>query len=139
MEAVGLPQGKELQILEGYRKQLPKDVFSRAPRLPQHQTHMQTRENLRRAVKLLEEAGFGFKNGVMTNLKTGEPLTIEILGNSANGSSFTRVMLPFMENLKKIGIKTTFRNLETNIFKNRLDNFDFEVAILAFGVQSNAR
>lgn len=134
MEAVGLPQGKELQILEGYRKQLPEDVFSRAPRLPQHQTHMQTRENLRRAVKLLEEAGFGFKNGVMTNLKTGEPLTIEILGNSANGSSFTRVMLPFMENLKKIGIKTTFRNLETNIFKNRLDNFDFEVAILAFGV-----
>lgn len=62
---------------------------------------MQTRENLRRAVKLLEESGFGFKNGVMTNLKTGEPLTIEILGNSANGSSFTRVMLPFMENLKK--------------------------------------
>lgn len=31
MEAVGLPQGKELQILEGYRKQLPKDVFPERP------------------------------------------------------------------------------------------------------------
>ena len=32
-----------------------------------------------------------------------------------------------IENLRKIGIKMTFRNLETNIFKNRLDKFDFEV------------
>ena len=43
-------------------------------------------------------------------------------------------MLPFIDNLKKIGIKMTFRNLETNIFKNRLDNFDFEVAILALRI-----
>ena len=68
----------------------------------------------------------------MTDLATNQPLEIEVLSNSANGSSFTRVMLPFIENLRKIGIKMTFRNLETNIFKNRLDKFDFEMAILGF-------
>ena len=41
-------------------------------------------------------------------------------------------MLPFIENLRKIGIKMTFRNLEVNIFKNRLDNFEYEMAILSF-------
>ena len=56
----------------------------------------------------------------------------EILSNNANGSSFTRVMLPFLKNLEKIGIKATFRNLEVNIFKNRLDNFDFDMAIVSF-------
>ena len=70
----------------------------------------------------------------MTNLKTGQPLEFEVLSNSANGSTFTRVMLPFINNLAKIGIKLTFRNLEINIFKNRLDNFDFDMAIVSFGI-----
>ena len=130
MEASGLPQGKELEILNRFRNKLPESVFAKAPKMPEHRSYLQTRENLRRAVKLLQEAGYDFRAGKMTNLATGEPFEIEVLGNSANGSSFTRVMLPFIENLKKIGIKTTFRNLETNIFKNRLDNFDFEIAIL---------
>ena len=73
----------------------------------------------------------------MTNIKTMEPLEIEVLSNSANGSSFTRVMLPFIENLRKIGIKMTFRNLEVNIFKNRLDNFEYEMAILSFRLSNN--
>ena len=43
-------------------------------------------------------------------------------------------MLPFIENLRKIGIKAVFRNLEVNIFKNRLDNFDFDMAIISYPV-----
>ena len=62
----------------------------------------------------------------MTNLKTGEALRFEIFDNSANGSSFTRVMLPFIKNLKKIGIEAQFRTVEVNIYKNRLDHFDFD-------------
>lgn len=130
MEATGLPKGKELEILNRFRNELADSVFTEAPSLPTHRNYMQTRENLRRAVQLLQTAGYDFRDGKMTNLTTGQPLEIEVLGNSANGSSFTRVMLPFIENLRKIGIKTTFRNIETNIFKNRLDNFDFEIAIL---------
>ncbi len=136
MEATGLPQGKEKDILKQYQSVLPSSVFEQTPSLPSHKTPMETRENLKTAVRLLNEAGYDFKDGIMTNLKTGEPLNFEILGNSANGSSFTRVMLPFIENLRKIGIKATFRNLEPNIFKNRLDTFDFEMAILALGVSN---
>lgn len=134
MEAVGLPQGRELEILEPYRDELDASVFTAAPQLPSHKAPEQTRRNLRRAVALLKDAGYDFVDGKMTNLKTGEPLEIEVLSNSANGSSFTRVMLPFIDNLKKIGVKMTFRNLETNIFKNRLDSFDFEAAILALRI-----
>lgn len=136
MEATGLPKGKELEILKKYRNQLPEEVFTKAPELPQHQNYMKTRQNLRQAVKLLREAGYDFKDGLMTNMQNGEILEIEILGNAANGSSFTRVMLPFIENLKKIGIKAVFRNLEVNVFKNRMDNFDFEMAILALGISN---
>ena len=134
MEATGLPKGKELEILNKYRNKLPKSVFEKAPQNPSHKDFKETRQRLKEAVKLLNEAGYDFVNGKMTNLKTGQPLEFEVLSNSANGNTFTRVMLPFINNLAKIGIKLTFRNLEINIFKNRLDNFDFDMAILSFGV-----
>ena len=136
MEATGLPQGKELQILNKYKKQLPSQVFNKAPQLPSHKDYMESRKNLKKAVELLKAAGYDFVDGKMTNLSTGEPLEVEVLSNSANGSTFTRVMLPFIENLRKIGIKMTFRNLEVNVFKNRLDTFDFEMAILSFRISS---
>lgn len=134
MEATGLPNGRELQILNQYRPMLDETVFSKEFKNPQHEDYHKTREHLRQAVELLQEAGYDFVDGKMTNLKTGQPLEFEVLSNSANGSSFTRVMLPFINNLQKIGIKAVFRNLEVNIFKNRLDNFDFDMAIISYGV-----
>lgn len=120
MEATGLPQGRELEILEQYRGRLPESVFTVPPANPVYTDYLSARENLRQAVALLKEAGYDFVDGKMTDLKTGRPLSFEILSNSANGSSFTRVMLPFLKNLEKIGIKATFRNLEVNVFKTGL-------------------
>lgn len=134
MEATDLPQGSELKILNKYKDELPETVFTKAPANPIYADIKSSRDNLRHAVKLLNEAGYDFVDGKMTNLKTGEPLEIEVLSNSANGSSFTRVMLPFISNLAKIGIKAEFRNVEVNVFKNRLDNFDFDMAILTFPI-----
>lgn len=132
MEATGLPEGRELEILKGYRGRIDDDVFTKPFSLPDHSDDEKVRANLRRAVALLKEAGYDFVNGKMTNLTTGEPLKFEVISNSANGSSFTRVMMPFIANLKKIGIDATFRTLEVNIFKNRIDNFDFDVSIMSY-------
>ena len=136
MEAIGLPSGLEKEILEEYRADLSDDVFTKPFSLPDNSTPYKLRQNLKQAVKLLNEAGYDFVDGKMTNLKTGEPLEFEILSNSANGTTFTRVMLPFIANLQKIGIKATFRNLEVNVFKNRMDNFDFDVAIMSYRMSS---
>ncbi len=132
LAATGLPEGKEKQILQKYKDKIPSSIFKHPYELPDNSSSEKQRRNLKKAVMLLNDAGYDFIDGVMTNLATGEPLIIEVLGNAANGSSFTRVMLPFIENLRKIGIKLTFRNLEVNIFKNRLDNFEYEMAILSF-------
>ena len=134
MEATGLPQGKELEILSRYRDQLPEDVFTKPYEPTVNPDIYNSRENLKKAVKLLQEAGYDFVDGRMVNLKTNEPLEFEVLSNSANGSTFTKVMLPFIENLRKIGIKAVFHNLEVNIFKNRLDNFDYDMAIVSYRV-----
>lgn len=134
LEATGLPVGKEKAILEYYRGRIDDKVFTEPFTLPDNSTPQKLRENLRKAVKLLKDAGYDFKDGKMANLKTGEPLRFTVLSNSANGSSFTRVMLPFLANLRKIGIDATFRNLEVNVFKNRMDNFDYDMAIMSYRV-----
>ena len=132
MAATGKPQGKELSILKQFAKDLPPEVFGELPTPPYHADYRKTREYLKQAVALLKEAGYDFVDGKMVNLETKQPLEIEVLSNTANGASFTRVMLPFISNLSKIGIKMSFRNIEVNIFKNRLDNFDFDMAILSY-------
>jgi len=134
MEATGLPEGREKEILLKYADKLPPQVFTQPYEPVTNPDIYDSRQNLKKAVELLKEAGYDFVDGKMTNLKTGEPLEIEILSNSANGATFTKVMLPFIENLRKIGIKAVFRNLEVNIFKNRLDNFDFDMAIVSYRV-----
>ena len=132
MAATGKPQGKELTILKQYTKDLPPEVFGELPTPPYHADYRKTREYLKQAVALLKEAGYDFVDGKMVNLETKQPLEVEVISNTANGASFTRVMLPFISNLAKIGIKMSFRNIEVNIFKNRLDNFDFDMAILSY-------
>lgn len=136
MEATGKMSEDEKKIFAKYNEVLPMDFWDFEYKSTMNTDIYNSRENLKRAVGLLKEAGYDFINGKMVNLKTNEPLEIEILGNAANGTSFTKVMLPFIENLKKIGVKAVFRNLEVNIFKNRLDNFDFDMAIISYGVSN---
>lgn len=126
------PSAKEKNILQKIVKDIPPEAMEKPFELPDNSSNEKLRKNLKEAVRLLQDAGYDFRNGKMTNLNTGEALEIEVLSNAANGSTFTRVMLPFINNLAKIGIKMTFRNLEVNVFKNRLDKFEFEMAILSY-------
>ncbi|HCU58611.1 MAG TPA: hypothetical protein DIC64_01380 [Alphaproteobacteria bacterium] len=135
-EATGLPQGKEKEILEKYKDKLSKNVFETPFTLPDNSTPQKVRENLRQAVQLFKEAGYEITDGKMRNIQTGEPFEFEILSNSANGTTFTRVMLPFIHNLQKIGVEATFRSLEVNIFKNRMDNFDYDMAIMSYRISA---
>ena len=135
-EATGLPQGKEKEILEKYKDKLSENVFETPFTLPDNSTPQKVRENLRQAVQLFKEAGYEITDGKMRNIQTGEPFEFEILSNSANGTTFTRVMLPFIHNLQKIGVEATFRNLEVNIFKNRMDNFDYDMAIMSYRISA---
>ncbi len=135
-EAKGLPDGREKEILEKYRNALGDEIFEFEFKLPDNATPQKLRNNLKEAVRLFKEAGYEIIDGKMRDVKTGRPFEFEILTNSANGNTFTRVMLPFINNLKKIGIKATFRTLEVNVFKNRMDNFDFDMAIMSYRISA---
>jgi microcin C transport system substrate-binding protein len=120
----GLPEGRELEILEAYRDQLSPDVFTEAYVPPDTGKGVSLRDNLRTALKLLTEAGYQIKNGKMVHQETGKPLAFEIL---LFQKSFERVVLPFKQNLGKLGIDVSVRLVDSNQYVQRVRSFDFDM------------
>jgi len=118
----GLPQGKELDILNQYKDKLPPEVFTQAFKLPVYDTPQATRDNLRKAFDLFKQAGWTNSGGKLVNSK-GEQFRIEFLGRDPTDE---RVTGPFMDNLRKLGIDATLRIVDTSQYINRLRAFDFD-------------
>lgn len=129
LAATGIPKGKEPALLEPFRSQLPAEVFTTAPTPPSTRPPDSLRKNLRLALKILKEAGWSIKSGVLQN-KDGQPLSFEILLVSP---SFERVMAPFVKNLKKIGIKATYRTIDAALYGARIKKFDFDMVVNVYG------
>src|SRR5690606_2986416 len=94
----GLPEGRELEILEQYRDQLPSELFTQEFKLPVSDTPAAERQNLREASRLLKEAGWETKGGKLVNAK-GEQFRIEFLGASETAEIITDGIIP---NLRKL-------------------------------------
>ncbi len=120
----GLPQGKELEILDQYKDQLPPEVFSNEYTLPVYDKPEAERTNLRKVVQLFAEAGWKIQNGKMTNEKTGQPFTFEILGNNDTDEVISN---PYINMLKKVGVTATLRIVDPSQYVNRVNNFDFDM------------
>ena len=129
LAATGLPEGAELALLEPYRDQLPERVFTEAYQPPSVPAPGEVRGNLREALRLLSEAGWAIKDGVLSHPDHG-PLSFEIL---LYGVSFERVALPFARNLERLGIEARVRTVDTAQFLNRMTTFDFDLAIGSWG------
>ncbi len=120
----GLPSGKELEILETVKGQVPEEVFTKEFKLPVYDTPQSQRDNLRHSVQLLKAAGYDQKNGKLVNTQTGQPLTIEFL---ADDPSAERFIGPFMVNLRKLGIDAQIRVVDSAQYTSRLNDFDFDI------------
>lgn len=120
----GLPQGRELEILEGLKDKVPPEVFTKPFTNPVGGDPQKTRENLRKAVALFKEAGWELKGNRMVNTKTGEPMSFEILLNSP---SFERTVTPYVNSLKRIGIDARLRIVDASQYINRVRSFDYDM------------
>ncbi|MGF2734904.1 extracellular solute-binding protein [Marinobacter sp. DUT-1] len=120
----GLPKGRELEILNQYRDQLTEDVFTEEYAPPATEGQQGLRENLRTALQLLRSAGYAIKDGKMVHTETGEPLAFEIL---LFQKSFERIVLPFKNNLAKLGIDVTVRLVDSNQYIQRVRQFDYDM------------
>lgn len=124
LQAEGMPDEAELALLEPLRTELPDEVFSKPAFSPAISKPSQLdRRVIRKAGKLLDAAGWKVVNGIRTNDK-GEQLTVEILNDSP---SFERIMNPYIENLKRLGIIASLNNVDSAQAAEREKSFDFDI------------
>ncbi|MBT8330529.1 MAG: extracellular solute-binding protein [Desulfofustis sp.] len=128
LAATGLPSDEELELLNPLKDQLPNEVFSAELQSPTTEIPGGLRTNLRQAMKLLQEDGWSMENGVLQ--KEGVRLSFEIILVS---STFERVMAAYTDNLKKIGIEASYRTIDSALYTDKINNFDFDMCVFVFG------
>jgi microcin C transport system substrate-binding protein len=128
LKSSGLPRGRELEILNEVRGEVPPEVFTTEWKNPVNTTPEDVRRHLSQAAKLLAEAGYSQKNGVLTNAQ-GVELTAEFLLVQPD---FDRLVLPYKAALEKLGIRASVRIVDTSQYERRENTFDFDIIIANF-------
>ena len=126
LAATDLPSAEELKILEPLRGRIPDEVFTTEYNPPVTEGKSGLRKNLRAASKLLTDAGWVIKGKQRVNAETGKPLEFEVLLVSP---LFERIVLPFAQNLEKLGINARVRTVDTSQYRRRLDTYDYDVIV----------
>ena len=151
LAAKGLPQGRELEILNEVRDEVPAEVFTTEWKNPVNAKPEDFRNHLREASKLLSEAGWTLqqetvddgscglfcgllrtvglssapKSNVLRNAQ-GEPLIAEFLIDSPE---FERIVIPYVQDLQKLGIKASARVVDSAQYKRRTDAHDYDIIV----------
>jgi microcin C transport system substrate-binding protein len=159
LQSKGLPQGRELDILNEIKDEVPPEVFTTEYKNPVNAQEGDYRKHQQEALKLFEAAGWKIRSetvndpncGTWCKLKQaiglssastarvlrndkGDQLTVEFL---INGDTFERIILPYVQNLASLGIKATVRNVDDAQYQQRVDNRDFDIIVGSFP-QSNS-
>ena len=126
----GLPEGKELEILQTVSDQVPADLFTKPYTNPVGGDPQKLRDNFREALKLFREAGYDIKDTKLTNAKTGEVFSVEFL---AEDPATERYVLFYKPSLQRIGITVNIRVVDAAQYENRLRQWDFDIITASWG------
>ena len=129
MAATGTPSPAELKFLEPFRDKLSPAVFGEVPLPPESDGSGSDRTLLRKGLGLLLAAGCK-RNGQALALPDSSPFDIEFLDSDPALEPHT---LPFIRNLKLLGIGANVRVVDPAQYKQRTDKFDFDIVTLRFG------
>ena len=130
MAPAGPPQGTELALLEPWRGKIPDAVFGPPYAPPATNGSGRPRANLKRAAALLSAAGWRVADDARID-GAGNAFRIEII---IRRPSNERIALAYGRNLKRLGIATSVRLVESAQFQGLIDSYDFDMVFGFWGV-----
>ena len=126
LEAKGMPSAEELAILKPYLAKL--DPIQRVGVLkdwkyPVSDASGFNRKNLLVARELLLKAGYRYHNAQLVDQK-GKPIRLEFL---IHQDGLQRTLMPFIRNLKRLGITVNIRHVDVPQYIERMRSKDFDM------------
>jgi microcin C transport system substrate-binding protein len=131
LEAVSVPTPEEVALLQPLVDEglLPASILTdEAVMAPTSGERQLDRGNLRRASALLDEAGWAVGSDGMRRNAAGTVLSVEMLNDSP---TFDRVMNPYIENLKALGIDARLTRVDNAQMeaRTRPPSYDFDLIV----------
>ena len=129
LAAEGVPSPEEAALLQPVVDEglLPASILTDPAVMPAVSgTSQLDRANLRRASALLDEAGWAVGDDGMRRNAAGDLLTVTFLNDNP---SFDRVINPFVENLKALGVDASLQNVDDAQMESRTrpPSYDFDI------------
>jgi microcin C transport system substrate-binding protein len=125
MMAVGKPGADELALLEPFRGKVPDEVFGEPFLPPVSDGSGQDRALLRKATRILQEAGYVVKDHKLVD-PSGERVTIEFLIDEPTFEPHHNALI---KNLAVLGIDAALRLVDPVQYRARVDDFDFDITV----------
>jgi microcin C transport system substrate-binding protein len=150
LAAKGLPQGRELELLNEVKDEVPPEVFTTEWKNPVNNTPDDFRNHMREASKLLAEAGWTIQEvaieeegscgtfcSIMRSVGLSSPPKANMLRNAQGETldaefllespDFQKIVLPYVQDLQKLGIKASIRMVDGAQYKRREDSRDYDI------------
>jgi microcin C transport system substrate-binding protein len=127
LAAHGLPEGRELEILQSVADLIDPEILTEPVTMPHTSGEQQLdRANLRAAIALMEDAGWeSGDDGLLRNAE-GQVFTLEFL---ADNPTLDRIILPYVDNLTRLGVRATYNRVDPAQYTNRERSFDWDMIL----------
>ncbi len=124
LAATGVAEGLELEYLQQVADLIDPSILTEPVTLP-HESgeRLFDRRNARKASALLDEAGWVVGDDGLRR-KDGKTLEIELLSGVP---TFDRILNPYIENLKSLGVDASYNRVDSAQFTNRRREFDYDM------------
>lgn len=125
LKADGLPQGRELEILETLGDLIDPEILTTEAAMPHTSGDRPLdRGNLRTALGLMEDAGWVTDDDGLLRNADGQTLDVEFLETR---QSFDRIINPYIENLKRLGVNITYNRVDPAQYQARTQANEFDM------------
>ncbi len=127
--ATGVPEGAELELLQSFGDLVDPELLTEPARMP-HTSNPERvfdRRNARKAMKLLDDAGYAVGADGKRTTPDGKPFELTFLFSAASSPTGKAVMENFVANVQKMGVDLKLETVDTAQYTKRERDRDYDL------------
>lgn len=129
LSALGNPADeRELALLGKAKDRIEPDILDGSYRLPKTDGTGGDRSVLKKAVDLLQKAGYTIRNRRMVD-KRGRQLAFEVMTQTQDQE---KLAIAYQRSLRLIGVAMTIRTVDDSQYQSRSGSFDYDVIVKSY-------